>query len=555
MKKVVKFGGSSLASAEQFKKVGDIIRADEGRRYVVPSAPGKRNSADTKVTDMLYDCYRTAVAGRDFKKKLQNIKARYQEIIDGLNLSLDLSPEFEKIAENFAAAAGEDYAASRGEYLNGIVMANYLGYTYIDSAEVICFDENGNFLADKTDEVLSERLKDLDNAVVPGFYGAKPDGSVKTFSRGGSDITGSIVAKAVHADIYENWTDVSGFLVTDPRIVKDPEVISTITYRELRELSYMGATVLHEDSIFPLRQEGIPIHVLNTNAPQDPGTMIVENTCSKPKFTITGIAGKKGFASITVEKSMMNTEIGFGRKVLGVFEDNNLSFEHMPSGIDTMTVFVHQNEFAEKEQQVIAGLHRAVQPDSIDLESDLALIAVVGRGMRRTRGTAGRIFSALAHAHVNVKMIDQGSSELNIIIGVENRDFETAIKAIYDIFVVATDLNEIYKNLCQESELPTEIFFMVFYAAVPRNSFRMVNVKIQITTQQMIQAVGSQKPPQAFTSLHGNVSGFSKRICTGRRWNDGISAVETDSRSGRRSAEHKRILPLSFLGTDGIIIS
>ena len=363
MKKVVKFGGSSLASAEQFKKVGDIIRADEGRRYVVPSAPGKRNSADTKVTDMLYDCYRTAVAGRDFKKKLQNIKARYQEIIDGLNLSLDLSPEFEKIAENFAAAAGEDYAASRGEYLNGIVMANYLGYTYIDSAEVICFDENGNFLADKTDEVLSERLKDLDNAVVPGFYGAKPDGSVKTFSRGGSDITGSIVAKAVHADIYENWTDVSGFLVTDPRIVKDPEVISTITYRELRELSYMGATVLHEDS--------------------------------------------------------------------------NLSFEHMPSGIDTMTVFVHQNEFAEKEQQVIAGLHRAVQPDSIDLESDLALIAVVGRGMRRTRGTAGRIFSALAHAHVNVKMIDQGSSELNIIIGVENRDFETAIKAIYDIFVVA----------------------------------------------------------------------------------------------------------------------
>ena len=414
MKKVVKFGGSSLASAEQFKKVGDIIRADEGRRYVVPSAPGKRNSADTKVTDMLYDCYRTAVAGRDFKKKLQNIKARYQEII-----------------------AGEDYAASRGEYLNGIVMANYLGYTYIDSAEVICFDENGNFLADKTDEVLSERLKDLDNAVVPGFYGAKPDGSVKTFSRGGSDITGSIVAKAVHADIYENWTDVSGFLVTDPRIVKDPEVISTITYRELRELSYMGATVLHEDSIFPLRQEGIPIHVLNTNAPQDPGTMIVENTCSKPKFTITGIAGKKGFASITVEKSMMNTEIGFGRKVLGVFEDNNLSFEHMPSGIDTMTVFVHQSEFAAKEQQVIAGLHRAVQPDSIDLESDLALIAVVGRGMRRTRGTAGRIFSALAHAHVNVKMIDQGSSELNIIIGVENRDFETAIKAIYDIFVVA----------------------------------------------------------------------------------------------------------------------
>ena len=437
MVKVVKFGGSSLASAEQFTKVGDIIRSDESRKYVVPSAPGKRNSKDTKVTDMLYACYDLAENDQDFKVMLRKIKDRYDSIINGLHLKLALDEEFKISAENFKAKAGVDYAASRGEYLNGIIMANYLGYEFIDSATVIFFDENGNFDAEKTDKVLSKKLEQTEKAVIPGFYGAGPDGKVVTFSRGGSDITGSIVAKAVHADIYENWTDVSGFLVTDPRIVKDPEVISTITYRELRELSYMGATVLHEDSIFPLRQEGIPIHVLNTNAPQDPGTMIVENTCSKPKFTITGIAGKKGFASITVEKSMMNTEIGFGRKVLGVFEDNNLSFEHMPSGIDTMTVFVHQSEFAAKEQQVIAGLHRAVQPDSIDLESDLALIAVVGRGMRRTRGTAGRIFSALAHAHVNVKMIDQGSSELNIIIGVENRDFETAIKAIYDIFVVA----------------------------------------------------------------------------------------------------------------------
>ena len=437
MSKVVKFGGSSLASAEQFKKVGNIIRADKERKYVVPSAPGKRFSDDTKVTDMLYACYDLADQGKSFKAELDAIEARYQEIIDGLQLDLDLVDEFKTIEKNFKAKAGSNYAASRGEYLNGIIMANYLGYDFIDAATVIFFDENGEFDATKTNEVLRARLAESKEAVVPGFYGAMPDGTVKTFSRGGSDITGSIVAKAAKADVYENWTDVSGFLVTDPRIVKDPEVISTITYRELRELSYMGATVLHEDSIFPLRQEGIPIHVLNTNAPQDPGTMIVENTCSKPKFTITGIAGKKGFASITVEKSMMNTEIGFGRKVLGVFEDNNLSFEHMPSGIDTMTVFVHQSEFAAKEQQVIAGLHRAVQPDSIDLESDLALIAVVGRGMRRTRGTAGRIFSALAHAHVNVKMIDQGSSELNIIIGVENRDFETAIKAIYDIFVVA----------------------------------------------------------------------------------------------------------------------
>ena len=437
MKKVVKFGGSSLASAEQFKKVGDIIRADEGRRYVVPSAPGKRNSADTKVTDMLYDCYRTAVAGRDFKKKLQNIKARYQEIIDGLNLSLDLSPEFEKIAENFAAAAGEDYAASRGEYLNGIVMANYLGYTFVDPAECIFFEDNGNLDGETTYKKLAERLDGIERAVIPGFYGSLHDGRVKTFSRGGSDVTGSIVAKAIHADLYENWTDVSGMLVTDPRIIENPAVIETITYKELRELAYMGATVLHEDAIFPLRQEGIPINIRNTNRPQDKGTVIVESTCYKPAYTITGIAGRKGFASINIEKDMMNSEIGFGRKVLQVFEDNGLSFEHMPSGIDTLTVYVHQSEFEEKEQNIISGLHRAVAPDAIDLEADLALIAVVGRGMRRNRGTAGRIFSALAHNHVNVKMIDQGSSELNIIIGVENRDFETAIRAIYDIFVTA----------------------------------------------------------------------------------------------------------------------
>ena len=262
------------------------------------------------------------------------------------------------------------------------------------------------------------------------------DGNVKTFSRGGSDVTGSIVARASRADVYENWTDVSGFKIADPRIIKDPEGIDIITYSELRELSYMGATVLHEDAIFPVRKEGIPINIKNTNAPEDEGTWIVGNTCQKSKYVITGIAGKKGFCSINIEKSMMNSEVGFGRKVLQVFEDQGISFEHVPSGIDTMTVYVHQDEFEEKEQQVIAGIHRAVQPDFVEMESDLALIAVVGRGMKSTRGTAGRIFSALAHANVNVKMIDQGSSELNIIIGVENRDFETAVKAIYDIFVI-----------------------------------------------------------------------------------------------------------------------
>ena len=436
MSKVVKFGGSSLASAEQFIKVGDIIRADESRRYVVPSAPGKRFKDDTKVTDMLYACYDLAESGKDFKKELAAITARYQEIIDGLKLDISLSDEFKTIEKNFKAKAGSDYAASRGEYLNGIIMATYLGYEFIDAASVIFFNEDGSFDAEKTNKSLSKRLAKCDKAVVPGFYGSMPDKTVKTFSRGGSDITGSIVAKAAKVDVYENWTDVSGFLVADPRIINNPAGIEVITYRELRELSYMGATVLHEDAIFPVRQEGIPINIRNTNSPEDNGTWIVGSTCQKSKYVITGIAGKKGFCSINIEKDMMNSEIGFGRRVLQAFEENGISFEHVPSGIDTMTVFVHQDEFIHKEQKVVAGLHRLAQPDSIEIESDLALIAVVGRGMKSTRGTAGRIFAALAHANVNVKMIDQGSSELNIIIGVDNGDFETAIKAIYDIFVI-----------------------------------------------------------------------------------------------------------------------
>ena len=435
MLKVVKFGGSSLASAEQFLKAGEIVRSEEARRFVVPSAPGKRDAKDTKVTDMLYKCYAAAEKDQDFSTKLSKIHARYDQIIKGLKLKLNLEDEFRKIEENFKAKAGSQYAASRGEYLNGIIMANFLGYEFVDAADVIRFDNDGNFLADITNDLMTERLKDVKNAVIPGFYGATESGEVKTFSRGGSDITGSIVAKAVRATIYENWTDVSGVLVADPRIIKDPEVIHTVTYRELRELSYMGASVLHEDAIFPVRKAGIPINIRNTNAPEDPGTMIVESTCHKPEYTITGIAGKKGFVAVNVEKDMMNAEVGFCRKVLSAFEDNEISIEHMPSGIDTMTVFVHQEDFEGKEQQVLAAIHKAVDPDSIDMAADLALIAVVGRGMRATRGTAGRIFSALAHVGVNVRMIDQGSSELNIIIGVSNTDFEKAIQAIYDIFV------------------------------------------------------------------------------------------------------------------------
>ncbi|MBR4276851.1 MAG: aspartate kinase [Lachnospiraceae bacterium] len=435
MAKVVKFGGSSLASAEQFEKVGSIIRAEEDRRFVVPSAPGKRYKEDTKVTDMLYACYDLAERGKDFKAELAEIKKRYDEIISGLKLNMSLDEEFTEIEKNFKKKAGKDYAASRGEFLNGKIMAEYLGFDFIDSATVIFFKEDGTFDADKTQEVLSAKLSTMKNAVVPGFYGAYADGRVKTFSRGGSDITGSIVAKAIHADVYENWTDVSGFLIADPRIIDKPQKIETITYRELRELAYMGASVLHEDAIFPVRQEGIPINIRNTNDPGNSGTWIVGSTGQKSKYTITGIAGKKGFCSVNIEKDMMNSEVGFGRKVLQAFEENDISFEHLPSGIDTMTVFVHQDEFINKEQKVVSAIQRMAKPDTIDIESDLALIAVVGRGMKSMRGTAARIFSALAHAHINIKMIDQGSSEMNIIIGVANEDFEDAIRAIYNIFV------------------------------------------------------------------------------------------------------------------------
>lgn len=435
MKKVVKFGGSSLASAEQFVKVGNIIHADEDRKFVVPSAPGKRFDKDTKVTDMLYKCYELAEKDHNFNAEMAQIEKRYQEIIDGLKLDLDLSREFDRIIDNFKSKAGSNYAASRGEYLNGIIMANYLGYEFVDPAEAIRFNEAGVFDAETTQKLLSKRLENVERAVIPGFYGAMEDGTVVTFSRGGSDITGSIVAKAIRADVYENWTDVSGFLIADPRIIENPKGIDIITYGELRELSYMGATVLHEDAIFPVRKEGIPINIRNTNQPEDEGTWIVGHTCKKAKYTITGIAGKKGFASINIEKDMMNMEIGFGRKVLQVFEEYNISFEHMPSGIDTLNVMVHQSEFVDKEQNILSGISKAVNPDSIDIQSDLALIAVVGRCMKSQRGTVGRIFAALAHANVNVRMIDQGSSEQNVIIGVANEDFETAIKAIYTIFV------------------------------------------------------------------------------------------------------------------------
>ncbi|WP_294578013.1 aspartate kinase [uncultured Thomasclavelia sp.] len=436
MIKVVKFGGSSLADATQFEKVAKIIKSDESRRFVVPSAPGKRFKEDTKVTDLLYQAYNSENQ-TDFEQTFALIKKRYQDIIDDLKLDLSLEDEFKVIKQAFIDKIGIDYAASRGEYLNGIVLANYLGFEFIDAKGVIFIDSHGNYDHKKTDKILSKRLSEVKNCVIPGFYGSLNDGSdtIKTFSRGGSDITGSIVARNGHVDLYENWTDVSGFLVADPRIVKNPDTIGTITYKELRELSYMGASVLHENSIFPIRNEGIPIQIKNTNRPEDAGTLIVETTCHKPDHVITGIAGKQGYATISIEKDMMNSEVGFVRKVLQVLEDNELSIEHVPSGIDTMNVIVETDNFIDKEQKILSGIHRAVHPDSIELESDLALIAVVGRGMRDTQGIAAKVFTALANAGINIRMIDQGSSELNIIVGVKNRHFKKAIKAIYKTFI------------------------------------------------------------------------------------------------------------------------
>lgn len=434
--KVVKFGGSSLADAKQFQKVADIILEDPARRFVVASAPGKRFVEDVKVTDMLYHCYELASDGENFDQQFQSIKDRYNGIIEELGMDdFSLDEDFETIKGAFSHMAGRDYAASRGEYLNSKVLAKYLDFDFIDAAKYIFFDERGNFDWDKTSEKLAPKLAKTEYAVIPGFYGSMPNGTIKTFSRGGSDVTGSIVARAAEAKIYENWTDVSGFLICDPRIINNPVPINTITYAELRELAYMGATVLHEDAIFPVRAAGIPVNIKNTNCPKDRGTMIVSETAEPCEHIITGIAGKKGMSVINIEKDKMNSEVGFGRNVLRALEKSNVSFEHMPSGVDTMSVIIQTDALAGKETAILDEIRSRVHPDQLFIETDLALIAVVGRGMKSARGTAAILFTALAEARVNIKMIDQGSSELNIIIGVAEEDFEVAMRAIYDAFI------------------------------------------------------------------------------------------------------------------------
>lgn len=434
--KVTKFGGSSLCDAKHFRQVAEILKADSDRRYVVPSAPGKRFPGDAKVTDMLYECYNKAKARESIDEIYDKIVERYTSIISELGLNFDMSGEFLYVKNAILHSSGRDYAASRGEYLNGLILAKYLGYSFIDAENVIFFNDNGTFNAEATNDALAQELSHYERAVIPGFYGVMPNGTIKTFSRGGSDITGSIVARACNASLYENWTDVSGFLMADPRIIKDPCPIETITYRELRELSYMGATVLHEDAIFPVRYAKIPINIKNTNAPEDRGTMIVhEANGYDTERIITGIAGKKGFSVITIENDMMNAEVGFVRRVLDVLESFDISWEHLPSGIDTMSLVISTNQLEGKCDKVLSALERTVNPDHLSIEHDLSLIAVVGRGMIQAKGTSARVLKAVAASDTNIRMIDQGSSEINIIIGVDNKDFEKSLNAIYNEFV------------------------------------------------------------------------------------------------------------------------
>ncbi len=435
--KVAKFGGSSVADGIQLTKIKNIINADEDRKYIIVSAPGKRFDSDSKITDLLYLCKTHMDHNLPHDQIFQVIEDRYMAVKINLGLKVDLLRHFDEIRENLRKNPTADYIASRGEYLNALLVADFLGYDFVDAAGLVKFDKKGRFLAEDTNEALKEELAKHERAVLPGFYGTDPEGNIKTFSRGGSDITGALVARAVGADVYENWTDVSGFLMADPRIVKNPKQIDVVSYKELRELSYMGASVLHEDAIFPARIANVPINIRNTNAPDDPGTLITDegHRANANERIITGIAGSKDFTVVALYKNMMSSERGFVRRILGILDDHNINFEHLPSGIDTVSVVMSSKSVEGQLDEVLEAFQGRLQPDSIDVIQDIALIATVGRRMNRRAGVCAKLFNSLAEANVNVRMIDQGSSEMNIIVGVENKDFETAIRAIYNAFI------------------------------------------------------------------------------------------------------------------------
>ena len=434
--KVVKFGGSSVADAIQLEKVKSIVERDKDRKYVIVSAPGKRFDKDSKITDLLYLCKTQIDHNIPCEQIFQVICDRFKIMELNLKITARIEKELAEIKKELVQGLSADYIASRGEYLNAVITAAYLGYDFVDTKGLVKFDDKGRFLSEETNRALSEELKKHERAVLPGFYGSKPDGSIKTFSRGGSDITGSLVARAVNADVYENWTDVSGFLMANPRIVPEAQPIKNISYKELRELSYMGASVLHEDAVFPVRKANIPINIRNTNKPDDDGTIIVADYNGREEGQIiTGIAGRKDFTVIAIYKNMMNSEIGFVKRILGILENYDVSFEHIPSGIDTVSVVISNKALEGKLADILEDFEKQLQPDIVDIYEDTALIATVGHRMTRRQGVAATLFNALADSQINIRMIDQGSSEMNIIVGVENRDFEKAIRAIYDAFM------------------------------------------------------------------------------------------------------------------------
>ncbi|MDR3072522.1 MAG: aspartate kinase [Clostridiales Family XIII bacterium] len=433
--KVAKFGGTSVADAGQIRKTAEIIQEDPERRFVVVSAPGKRFKEDSKITDLLYLVKTHLEQNAPYESVFSIVKERFLTLEQELGVDAGIEAALAEIESDLRKNPSADYIASRGEYLSARIVAAFLGYDFVDAEGLVCFSSKGRFLSEETNEKLGGELAKHKCAVLPGFYGTLPNGNIRTFSRGGSDITGAVVAQAVNADVYENWTDVSGFLMADPRIVKNPKGIDTLSYLELRELSYMGASVLHENAIYPARQAEIPIHIRNTNAPHDPGTQILSDAPYTDGRIITGIAGSKDFTVIAIYKNMMSIELGFIKRILAILEDYDVSIEHIPSGIDTVSVVMASEQLEGKLDDIVEDIRKKTQADSVEVFEEMALIATVGSGMAKTPGVSARLFAALAKKDINIRMIDQGSSEMNIIIGVENKDFEDAVRSIYGEFV------------------------------------------------------------------------------------------------------------------------
>lgn len=435
--KVVKFGGSSMADAGQYRKIREILLADPDRRVVVVSAAGKRCKGDHKITDLLYLCYAHVQYGVDCSGVFEMIVSRYREIRDELGIKLDLEPEFAALKQRLdAKTMTQDELVSRGEYFSAKLMAAYLGFQFVDAADWVKFRFDGTVDQEGSYEALRGLVRGL-GTVIPGFYGMMPDGHIRTFTRGGSDITGALAAAALDAEVYENWTDVSGILMADPRIVDNPQTIPEVTYDELRELSYSGAQVLHEGTIFPVREKNIPLNIRNTNAPDDPGTMIRESfqMDSDPKRFITGITGKRDFTIIAVSKRGMSSQVGVLRKILTVLERHNISVDYVPNGIDNVSVVLPTEAIAASLYSILGEIQKEVEPDRLDVHDQIAVVAAVGRKMAFRPGISGQIFAALGQAGINIRMINQGPDELNIIFGVDNRDFSAAIRVLYNSFV------------------------------------------------------------------------------------------------------------------------